>query len=116
MNDIVSRQGSPPGSLSGRRTLEAAPVPASARDRQRPRVKAASVLLFAAAPTFGIMALLTAAQSAAMPDVLCSSSRGGWFLTGMVPMYSLMSAFHLTPWLKFVGGRQGFAHHDQQAR
>jgi len=28
----------------------------------------------------------------------------------MVPMYLLMSAFHLPPWLKLISGRRGRAH------
>ena len=64
---------------------------------------AADWLSLAAAPTFAIMALLTLAGGA--PDMLCSASS----LTGMVPMYLLMSAFHLPPWLKLIFGRRGRA-------
>jgi hypothetical protein len=31
---------------------------------------------------------------------------GAFPLAGMVPMYLLMSAFHLTPWLKLIAGRR----------
>ena len=58
-------------------------------------------LSLAAAPTFAIMALLTLAGGA--PDMLCSASP----LTGMVPMYLLMSAFHSAPWLKVISSRRG---------
>jgi len=40
-----------------------------------------------------------------MPDMLCSAARDGSPLTGMVPMYLLMSAFHLAPWLRLLSSR-----------
>jgi len=67
--------------------------------------RAASVaghwLCLAATPTFGIMALL-AAFCGAPPDMLCVSMHHASPLTGMVPMYALMSAFHARPWLKLL--------------
>jgi hypothetical protein len=67
---------------------------------------AANWLSLAAAPTFALMALLTSALGGT-PDMLCSAMQGGSPLSGMVPMYALMSAFHLAPWLKLIsGGRQ----------
>jgi hypothetical protein len=33
---------------------------------------------------------------------MCSAAHGASPLSGMVPMYVLMSAFHLAPWLKLV--------------
>jgi hypothetical protein len=61
-------------------------------------------LALAAAPTFALMALLTAVSgSGAMMDTLCSAAHASP-LSGMVPMYLLMSAFHLAPWLKLVSG------------
>jgi hypothetical protein len=63
---------------------------------------AASGLYLAAAPTFATMALLTGILGPA--DPLCSSASGSP-LGGMVPMYLLMSAFHLAPWLKLIAGR-----------
>jgi len=62
----------------------------------------ARCLSLAAAPTFAIMALLTLAAPA---DTMCSAGQG-FPLAGMVPMYVLMSAFHLTPWLKLVSSRR----------
>ena len=59
-------------------------------------------LRLAATPTFAIMALLTAVHGGSMPDILCSAARDGSLLTGMVPMYLLMSAFHLAPWLRLL--------------
>ena len=60
---------------------------------------AADWLYLAAAPTFAIMALLTAVLGGGSP--LCSIASASP-LTGMVPMYLLMSAFHLAPWLKLA--------------
>ena len=65
---------------------------------------AADWLSFAAAPTFAIMALLTGVFGG-KPDVLCSAMQGMSPLSGMVPMYLLMSAFHLGPWLKLISSR-----------
>src|SRR5262245_10011824 len=51
-------------------------------------------LSLAAAPTFAIMALLAGVLGGGAPDVLCSAAHDASPLTGMVPMYLLMSAFH----------------------
>ncbi len=56
-------------------------------------------LCLAAAPTFALMALLTAVFSP--PDMMCMAP-DGFAIGGMVPMYALMSAFHLGPWLKLL--------------
>ncbi|MER8385134.1 hypothetical protein NKG60_08615 [Mesorhizobium sp. M1428] len=61
-------------------------------------------LSFAAAPTFATMALLTLLGGA--PDMMCSTGQEVSPLGGMVPMYLLMSGFHLGPWLKQVSGRR----------
>ena len=66
-------------------------------------IGAADFLYLAAAPTFAIMALLTAIIGRGSVDVLCSSASP---LSGMVPMYLLMSAFHLAPWLKLISSRR----------
>jgi hypothetical protein len=57
-------------------------------------------LSLAAAPTFAIMALLTGILGGGPQDMLCSAAQDASPLSGMIPMYLLMSAFHLTPWLK----------------
>ena len=56
-------------------------------------------LYLAATPTFAIMAVLTG-LSGGNADMLCSATQGP--LSGMVPMYALMSAFHAGPWLKRI--------------
>jgi len=76
-------------------------------DKQgRPVLGAADWISLAAAPSFAIMALLTGIHGGAMPDMLCSAARDASPLTGMAPMYLLMSAFHSAPWLKLIF-RQG---------
>jgi hypothetical protein len=62
-------------------------------------------LSLAAAPTFATMALLTHVSGGA-PDMICSTA-GASPLSGMVPMYLLMGAFHLAPWLELMRGRRG---------
>ena len=69
---------------------------------------AADWLCLAAAPTFAIMALLASALGGP-PAMLCSAAHDASPLSGMVPMYVLMSAFHLTPWLKLVSKRRSGA-------
>jgi hypothetical protein len=62
-------------------------------------------LYLAATPVFALMALLTGLVDGAPGDVLCSSGQGAFSLTGMVPMYALMSAFHAGPWIRLISGR-----------
>ena len=57
----------------------------------------ADLLRLTAAPTFALMAVLTATSG--MPDALCAAASP---LGGMVPMYVLMSVFHMPPWLKLI--------------
>ncbi|MBR2119157.1 MAG: hypothetical protein IJ935_10945 [Afipia sp.] len=64
---------------------------------------AAKWLALAAAPTFAIMALLTGILGEGAPAMLCAHDASP--LSGMAAMYGLMSAFHLTPWLKLFSGR-----------
>lgn len=77
-----------------------------ARGRSRSKATPASLLSLAAAPTFAFMALLTALHGGGMPDMLCSAAQAASPLTGMVPMYLLMSAFHLAPWLRLLARRK----------
>jgi hypothetical protein len=70
---------------------------------------AADRLCLAAAPTFAIMAVLTGILGGGPPDMLCSAAQDASPLSGMIPMYVLMSAFHSAPWLKLVSSRRGAA-------
>ena len=54
----------------------------------------------AAAPTFAVMAVLSGLSGGA--DMMCPAAHGVSVLSGMVPMYVLMSAFHVVPWLKLI--------------
>jgi hypothetical protein len=58
-------------------------------------------LSLAAAPTFAIMALATCVFGGGPTYMICSAEHGS-LLSGMVPMYLLMSAFHSPPWLKLI--------------
>ena len=68
-------------------------------------------LRFAAAPTFTTVALLTVVFDSDMPSMLCSAA-GSSTLDGMAPMYLLMAACHLGPWLKLISRRRNAAWHD----
>ena len=59
-------------------------------------------LSLGAAPTFAVMALFTGLAGGGPADLLCAAASHGAALGGMVPMYLLMSAFHLAPWLKLI--------------
>jgi len=63
----------------------------------------------AAAPTFATMALLTGVLGDGKMAMMCSAAQDPSSLGGMVPMYLLMSAFHLAPWLKLIANRGGRA-------
>jgi hypothetical protein len=67
---------------------------------------AADWLSLAAAPTFAIMALLSAVIGGGAPDLLCSAAQHASLLSGMTLMYLLMSAFHSAPWLKLISSRR----------
>ena len=64
---------------------------------RKPLSGAADWLSLAAAPTFAVMALATALRGGPL-DMLCAASPTG----GMVPMYGLMSVFHVGPWLRLL--------------
>jgi hypothetical protein len=83
--------------------------PAGARAANVAASVVAGWLSLAAAPTFAIMALLTGVLGG-QPDVLCAALQGTSPLSGMVPMYLLMSAFHTAPWLKLIFGQRAGAH------
>ncbi len=77
--------------------------------REWPKASADRLLSLAAAPTFAIMALLTGVFGGGAPDMLCSAMHDGSPLSGMVPMYVLMSVFHSAPWLKLISDRRSGA-------
>jgi len=62
---------------------------------------AADWLSLAAAPTFATLALITAVLGGGA-EHLCSAH--GSLMSGMIPMYLLMSAFHVSPWLRLAAG------------
>lgn len=64
-------------------------------------LNAADWLSLAAAPTFAVMAVLTGILGGGS-DMACMASQNMSLLGGMIPMYLLMSAFHLAPWLRLV--------------
>ena len=67
----------------------------------------------AAAPTFAIMALLTAILGDGPQDMLCAAAHDASPLSGMIPMYMLMSAFHSAPWLKLISNWRSGARRSQ---
>jgi hypothetical protein len=67
---------------------------------------AVDFLYLAAAPTFAMMALLTGVLGGGSPDMICSAAQDASPLSGMVPMYLLMCAFHSAPWLKLISRRR----------
>jgi hypothetical protein len=74
--------------------------------RQLLKASADRWLSLAAAPTFAIMALLAGIHGGSMPAMICPAAQDASPLTGMVPMYLLMSAFHLGPWLRLLAHRR----------
>jgi hypothetical protein len=74
-------------------------------DRKYAAHALAEWLSLAAAPIFVIMALLSVVLSDGRPELICSTAHGPSWLLGMVPMYLLMSAFHVAPWLRLVESR-----------
>jgi hypothetical protein len=61
--------------------------------------RAADWLGLAAAPTFALLALMTAwLESGPLVEALC----GGAALNSMATMYWLMSVFHAGPWLRLI--------------
>jgi hypothetical protein len=57
----------------------------------------------AAAPAFATMALMTVCLGGGA-EPLCSASGHGALMSGMTPMYLLMSAVHSAPWLRLIAG------------
>jgi hypothetical protein len=84
--------------------------PEVGQHREWPQASAERVLALAATPAFAIMALLSGIQDGAMPGMLCSAGPNASPLTGMVPMYVLMGAFHVVPWLRLITNWRRGAH------
>jgi len=66
-------------------------------------------LSLAAAPTFASMAALSGILEGDAHRMSCSAAMPMSALTGMIPMYALMCAFHFTPWLKLVSSWRSVA-------
>jgi hypothetical protein len=64
--------------------------------------RATDWLSLAAAPTFASMAVVAGIADSGAHQLWCSAAMHMSPLTGMVPMYALMSAFHFTPWLRLI--------------
>jgi hypothetical protein len=64
---------------------------------------AADWLGLAAAPAFATMALMTACLGGGT-EPLCSALGQSSLMSGMIPMYVLMSAVHVGPWLRLIAG------------
>jgi hypothetical protein len=64
---------------------------------------AADWLGLAAAPGFATMTLMTVAWGAGA-EPLCSAQ--GSLMSGMAPMYLMMSAVHVGPWLRLITGQR----------
>jgi hypothetical protein len=82
--------------------------PAPQHDRLAVR-RAAEWLSLGAAPTFAFMAALTAVLGGGVHEMSCATGSPTSALSGMVPMYVLMSACHFAPWLKLIYPRRSGA-------
>jgi hypothetical protein len=103
MGESVGRRRSRlPG--SERKAMSAIPIGGGIRGADRAAVAraAAEWLSLAAAPTFAVMALSTAVLGGGAAP-LCMAEHGA-VMSGMAPMYALMSAFHVAPWLRMISG------------
>jgi hypothetical protein len=64
--------------------------------------RASDWLSLTAAPTFALMAVVTGVPDSGAHQMSCSAATHIAPLAGMAPMYALMSAFHLAPWLRLI--------------
>jgi hypothetical protein len=74
-----------------------------------PALGAADWLSLAAAPAFAMLALLSGILGGGPADMLCSAGYDASPLSGMMPMYLLMSVFHSAAWLKLISSRRSGA-------
>jgi hypothetical protein len=58
---------------------------------------------------FSPSALLTGVLGSGQMAMMCSAAQEAFPLSGMVPMYVLMSVFHSAPWLKLIASRRSGA-------
>lgn len=72
------------------------------RSGEKVALGAAGWLSLAAAPTFALMAMLTTSFEDGTAAALCTQAVPPSALAGMGPMYLLMAAFHLAPWLRLI--------------
>jgi hypothetical protein len=68
-----------------------------------PAVDVADRFGLAAAPTFALMAWISAVGSPGM--TMCSAASAFVPINDMALMYLLMSLFHLSPWMKLLSAR-----------
>jgi len=78
-----------------------------AAESATPLLGTAGWLSLAAAPTFAVMALMTAVGGSA--DPICAAAPDAFPLSGMAAMYALMCIFHVAPWLKLIVRRRSAA-------
>src|ERR1700722_12449274 len=95
---VGRRRGSVPKQGSSRPAMSAISISGGNHGPAIARV-AADWLGPSAAPAFATMALMTAGLGGGA-EPLCSALGHGSLVSGMVPMYVLMSAFHVGPWLR----------------
>jgi hypothetical protein len=65
-------------------------------------LRAADWLSLAAAPAFAFMAAFTGFAGGGAHDMVCMAGSHSSTLSGMGPMYLLMSVFHLSPWWRLL--------------
>ena len=85
------------------------PPEAHSRDDKVAALRLADWLSLGAAPTLAFMATITGILGEDPREILCSAASHTSVLSGMVPMYVLMSAFHSAPWLKLISRLRGGA-------
>jgi len=71
----------------------------------RLHISALLCLVLLIAGMFAVGSLLTGLLGGGHMAMMCSTAQDASPLSGMVPMYVLMSAFHSAPWLKLISAR-----------